>query len=829
MAERSFRDALLALVDRIQTDTQDKPRTEKIRHAFLLASHAEDNLHAAVSLAAAGIPVFPFTFTRNQGEEKKFPVWCPNGHQDATTDLKQILEWWGPWNPETQRGNPRLMVGMIVPPELVVVDVDMHGGENGLKAFKEARLAANAPEVQTFTTATPRNGRHMWFLRPAGLTAKAAPFPGVEVLTRWITDFSRRSDGRAYAIATDAPFDLLPAWLTPKKSAPAPHSPSLNSGVACSGYGPDPYLLSAITGDAETLARTGKGSRNQTLNDMTLRLFRMNAYAVQQSGPSADASDTIHAALQAACEENGLIEDDGATAFEKTYKSARDAAAELGPAPYTMTKGRTMAHDVAPADGIPLTEKAVTDTLKENGLQLRTLDIDDTEEPLPEEVQHPGGLLEDIMNFTRASSMRTRPIYALAGAIAILGTLAGQRVKTDTGLITNFYVAAIGPSADGKDAPCRAAARLLTTVTYGQAYGGNDVASAPAILALLAKEEEHRTCLVFPELGALLKATKLKGSPKAGIAPLLTELYSAYDKPIKKTYADHDRDIYVPWQSLSMIGTSVPSEFWPALQDGETINGFLGRLLVLEASGDLPPRNRHVTNDLPEALLNGLREVWAIDAGEHQAPVVEEDGKIDLNKTLPPVAKPHLIPYSDDARAMLETIEDECDARVNEANRKYDMAASSIWGRAVEHTMKLALLHAVSRARGAVITGQIERQDLAWAWSFAAFCSRRLATRLQTAIFSTQFEEWGNAIETAIQHYIKRDHSRSPHSTTKPGAPKVELQRALRGQPPRVVDEVIDKLVKMKRLYVIPNWKNSPASKRTMDLYCLVEDEGSTD
>lgn len=823
MAERSFReDALLALVDRIQTDTQDKPRTEKIRHAFLLASHAEDNLHAAVSLAAAGIPVFPFTFTRNQGEEKKFPVWCPNGHKDATTDLKQILEWWGPWNPETQRGNPRLMVGMIVPPELVVVDVDMHGGENGLKAFKEARLAANAPEVQTFTTATPRNGRHMWFLRPAGLTAKAAPFPGVEVLTRWITDFSRRSDGRAYAIATDAPFDLLPAWLTPR---PAPAEPRTYANGSIAFSGPDPYLKAAIANAADELAKRETGSRNQSLNDTALRLLRLNLFDMQRGYP--DASGIIHDTLRAACESNRLIADDGATSFEKTYESARVAAEKIGPAPYALTKGGSM-HD-AQTEGISLNDKAVADTLKENGLQLRTLDIDDTEEPLPEEVQHPGGLLEDIMNFTRASSMRTRPIYALAGAIAILGTLAGQRVKTDTGLITNFYVAAIGPSADGKDAPCRAAARLLTTVTYGQAYGGNDVASAPAILALLAKEEEHRTCLVFPELGALLKATKLKGSPKAGIAPLLTELYSAYDKPIKKTYADHDRDIYVPWQSLSMIGTSVPSEFWPALQDGETINGFLGRLLVLEASGDLPPRNRHVTNDLPEALLNGLREVWAIDAGEHQAPVVEEDGKIDLNKTLPPVAKPHLIPYSDDARAMLETIEDECDARVNEANRKYDMAASSIWGRAVEHTMKLALLHAVSRARGAVITGQIERQDLAWAWSFAAFCSRRLATRLQTAIFSTQFEEWGNAIETAIQHYIKRDHSRSPHSTTKPGAPKVELQRALRGQPPRVVDEVIDKLVKMKRLYVIPNWKNSPASKRTMDLYCLVEDEGSTD
>lgn len=817
MAAISFLSELQTLIDSIQTETQDKSRPEAIRHAFFLAGQKKDNLHAAVCLAAVGIPVFPFRLIKEGGKEKKVPA-CTNGDKDATTDVAQILKWWG------QQGDPPLLVGLIVPPELVVVDVDNHGNENGQKEFEKARLAANAPEPQTFTTFTPRVGRHLYFLRPAGLNTKSVLFPGVELLTRWITDFSKRGDGREYGIFANEPFAPLPAWLTPR---PAPAEPRTYANGSIAFSGPDPYLKAAIANAADELAKRETGSRNQSLNDTALRLLRLNLFDMQRGYP--DASDTIHAALQAACEENGLIEDDGATAFEKTYKSARDAAAELGPAPYTMTKGRTMAHDVAPADGIPLTEKAVTDTLKENGLQLRTLDIDDTEEPLPEEVQHPGGLLEDIMNFTRASSMRTRPIYALAGAIAILGTLAGQRVKTDTGLITNFYVAAIGPSADGKDAPCRAAARLLTTVTYGQAYGGNDVASAPAILALLAKEEEHRTCLVFPELGALLKATKLKGSPKAGIAPLLTELYSAYDKPIKKTYADHDRDIYVPWQSLSMIGTSVPSEFWPALQDGETINGFLGRLLVLEASGDLPPRNRHVTNDLPEALLNGLREVWAIDAGEHQAPVVEEDGKIDLNKTLPPVAKPHLIPYSDDARAMLETIEDECDARVNEANRKYDMAASSIWGRAVEHTMKLALLHAVSRARGAVITGQIERQDLAWAWSFAAFCSRRLATRLQTAIFSTQFEEWGNAIETAIQHYIKRDHSRSPHSTTKPGAPKVELQRALRGQPPRVVDEVIDKLVKMKRLYVIPNWKNSPASKRTMDLYCLVEDEGSTD
>ena len=810
MAAISFRSGLQALIDSIQTETQDKPRPEAIRHAFFLAGQKKDNLHAAVCLAAVDIPVFPFRLIKEGGKEKKVPA-CANGDKDATTDVAQILKWWG------QQGDPPLLVGLIVPPELVVVDVDNHGNENGQKEFEKARLAANAPEPQTFTTFTPRVGRHLYFLRPAGLNTKSVLFPGVELLTRWITDFSKRDDDKEYGIFANEPFAPLPAWLTPR---PAPVEPRTYANGSIAFSGPDPYLRAAITQVADKLAKEERGSRNQSLNSAALRLLRLNLYAILQRRP--DASDIIHAVLQAACENNGLIADDGATSFEKTYESARVAAEKKGPAPYALTQGGSM-HD-AQTEGISLNDKAVADTLKENGLQLRTLK-DETEEPLPEEVLHPGGLLEDIMNFTMASSSRTRPIYALAGAIATLGTLASQRVKTESGLVTNIYVAVIGPSADGKDAPCRAVARLLTAVTGGHAYGGNDIASAPAILALLAKDGEHRSCLVFPELGALLKATKLKGSPKAGVIAALTELYSSYDKPVKKTYADSDKDVYIPWQSLSLIGTSVPGEFWPALQDGETSNGFLGRLLVMEASGDLTPRNKHILNDIPNALLDALKEVWAIDAGDTPAPVVEGNGNINLTKSLTPVAKPHLIPYSDDARAMLEDIEDKCDDLVNEANRKKDMAASSVLGRGVEHTMKLALLHAVSRARGAIIAGQIEKQDLAWAWALVSVLSRRLVTRLKSVIFSTKFEEWGSTLETAILRYIERDHAKSPHSKAKPGAPKAELQKALKGLPPRVVDEVIDKLIKMKRLALIEGWKNSENSKRPLDLYCPVTDK----
>ena len=257
MAERSFRDALLALVDRIQTDTQDKPRTEKIRHAFLLASHAEDNLHAAVCLAAVDIPVFPFRLIKEGGKEKKVPA-CTNGDKDATTDVAQILKWWG------QQGDPPLLVGLIVPPELVVVDVDNHGNENGQKEFKKARLAANAPEPQTFTTFTPRVGRHLYFLRPAGLNTKSVLFPGVELLTRWITDFSKRGDGKEYGIFANEPFAPLPAWLTPR---PAPAEPRTYANGSIAFSGPAPYLKAAIAKAADELAKRETGSRNQSLND----------------------------------------------------------------------------------------------------------------------------------------------------------------------------------------------------------------------------------------------------------------------------------------------------------------------------------------------------------------------------------------------------------------------------------------------------------------------------------------------------------------------------------------------------------------------------------
>ena len=380
----------------------------------------------------------------------------------------------------------------------------------------------------------------------------------------------------------------------------------------------------------------------------------------------------------------------------------------------------------------PLGKDASPDALATDmsGLELQPVD-DEADAAFPDELLHPGGLLEAIMDYTARASARTAPEYSLPGAIAVLGTLAGQRIKAETGLTTNVYCAVLGRSASGKDAPKQAVTRLLKAVTGGDALGGMDVASDAAIINAIAQTGRHRLCFVFDELGLFLKACKNPNSPRAGIAKLLTELFSCYASPYVKTYADTDRNKVIAWQALSLLGLSVPQEFWGSIQEGETTNGFLARLLVFERTADaLAPRNYTPDMTIPPELQAALSAIWEIPGGE-QTPEKTPSGGVSLES----MARPHVIPFADDARNLLHSIMDECDRLAFDGDDGgEEAAAATIWGRAAEHTIKIALIHA---------------------------------------------------------------------------------------------QDVRDKLIQMNRLRVMPAWRSSPKSKKTLDLFCLVaEKEG---
>ncbi len=112
------------------------------------------NLAAALSLAAAGLPVFP------AGPDKR-PLLA-GWQEKATTEEEQIRKWWG----THPAAVPAIVVGRA---GLVVIDCDRHpGGNDGVKAFNTLLRVNGGDLADVPMTRTARGGAHLFFQQLKG-------------------------------------------------------------------------------------------------------------------------------------------------------------------------------------------------------------------------------------------------------------------------------------------------------------------------------------------------------------------------------------------------------------------------------------------------------------------------------------------------------------------------------------------------------------------------------------------------------------------------------------------------------------------------------------
>jgi putative DNA primase/helicase len=99
---------------------------------------------AALDYAANGIPVFPCRPTKK-------PL-TTNGFKDATTNERQIQEWWNKW--------PSAMIGMPTGPAsgIVVIDIDVKPDE-GIDGHE---FLPNWKTLSPAIAETPSGGHHLY-------------------------------------------------------------------------------------------------------------------------------------------------------------------------------------------------------------------------------------------------------------------------------------------------------------------------------------------------------------------------------------------------------------------------------------------------------------------------------------------------------------------------------------------------------------------------------------------------------------------------------------------------------------------------------------------
>ena len=263
-------------------------------------------LQAALNYATRQrLPVFPCL------PRGKDPA-VARGFYAATTNPETIRRYW-----RIADRNIGIPTGSIS--GFWVLDVDGEDGERSLRRL-EAAHGALPPTREVITG----DGRHFWF-RYTGPIVSAAGRIAPSLDQRGdggyvIVPSSIHQSGRIYTWAIDSADDLAiaPNWLL-ALARKKPISERALAVVRRPGNGAiGAYGGAVLELELAELAATQPGKRNDALNRTTFRLFQLVA-----GGELSE--DEVVTGLIAACEQNGLVGDDGLRSVLATIRSGRKA------------------------------------------------------------------------------------------------------------------------------------------------------------------------------------------------------------------------------------------------------------------------------------------------------------------------------------------------------------------------------------------------------------------------------------------------------------------------------------------------------------------------
>ena len=230
----------------------------------------------AIDLALQGFAVFPL---RPKSKTPLIKDW----ENHATTDTRQIAHWW--------TAHPHANVAIACgPSNLLVLDLDaakkLSGPRHGQQTL--TALAAGREIPRTFTVASARGGRHLYFRQPDGAalrntTGSNRAGLGPLIDTRghggYIVAPGSDFKGGTYRIEHGASVAPLPSWITRELAtrhsmAALPHAPA-PSRMPITDRRRTAYGNAALRRSANTVATAPEGTRNDTLNREAFRLGRL--------------------------------------------------------------------------------------------------------------------------------------------------------------------------------------------------------------------------------------------------------------------------------------------------------------------------------------------------------------------------------------------------------------------------------------------------------------------------------------------------------------------------------------------------------------------------
>lgn len=294
----------------------------------------------------------------------------------------------------------------------------------------------------------------------------------------------------------------------------------------------------------------------------------------------------------------------------------------------------------------------------------------------------PPGFVGQLAHFIYKQAPRPVAEVAIVGALGLMAGIAG-RTWHIPGSGLNLYIVLVARSAIGKEAMHSGIAKIITAATMQCPMAANfvdfcDYVSGPALVKACLTNQSFVN--VAGEIGHKFLAMAVdKDASMRSLRKTLTALYSKSgpsDVAGGIAYSNQENNVAsAQGVAFSLIGETTPGTFYESITDGMMRDGFMSRFCVIEYGGDRPAKNPDPVQRAPQALVDNI--VRIIDHAE----LATTRGTFQE------------IIFSDEARALLDRFESECDAAIHAAGD--DENVRQLWNRAHLKALRVAALLAV--------------------------------------------------------------------------------------------------------------------------------------
>ena len=395
----------------------------------------------------------------------------------------------------------------------------------------------------------------------------------------------------------------------------------------------------------------------------------------------------------------------------------------------------------------------------------------------PRNLFHPPGLLKDMFKFCEEIAQVPQPELSLVGALALASVTCGRIYRTNMNNFSSMYFMGIAKSGQGKENIKTFVESVLNASDHEKLVVGDGYTSSGAVHSVLKMRPTQIT--IMDEFGKRLEAigASQNTNREDGIQTLMEawgrchgtlrpDNYSLMN--VQEQYKEMMMSRVTHKPAITLVGLSVPKNFYKALNSGRIADGFLNRFVVVESKEPRRVGELRRFKEPPTSIVNWVNYIRRQRG--NMSDVSRDNAEIDLDQIV--------LRFDRESEEILQDFAREIVKRQDILEKD---TLEPLLRRSKEKAMRLALLCTLaSNADAQTITGDITT----WAVDFIRYYDLLFIEACRDKVASS-------AMEAKIKQVLSFIRSRNGEGISKREVDRHELFRSMKSYE---VKEIIERL-----------------------------------